>query len=89
MITQEFFYDFVNPHLFFFLFQLSFCLLHFVDKHLSHFFFFALQLHKKFLPLGFVRLLQAEDQGKVNNMLTLLPYNFTLRSAIKSVEQTL
>lgn len=50
------------PHLLLLLFQLGLRLLHFVDKHLSHFLLFALQISKELLPLGFIRFLEAGDQ---------------------------
>lgn len=74
IFNEQLFYDVVRPHLFFLFFQLCFCLLHLVDKHLSHLLLFALQIHKELLPLGFVCLLQAEDQGKSNDKLSLMPY---------------
>ncbi|TNN62276.1 NudC domain-containing protein 2 [Liparis tanakae] len=37
---------------------LSFGLLDFIDKHLSHLFFLELQIHKELLPLGFVCVLK-------------------------------
>lgn len=70
--NEDLLYDDVHPHLFFLFFQLCFRLLHFVDKHLPHFLLFPLQIHKELLPLGFVCLLKAEDQGKSNVELSLI-----------------
>ena len=73
MFSSILFHD-VSPHLFFLFFQLCFCLLHFVDKHLPHFFLFALQLHNELLPLGFVCLLKADDRKDGNVQFNLKPF---------------
>lgn len=66
IFSKKLFYANIHPHLFLLFFQLCLCFLYLVDKHLSHFLLFALQVYEELLPLGFVGLLKAEDMGQSN-----------------------
>lgn len=57
---------FWHTHLSLLLLQLCLCLLDFVNKHLSHFLLFLLELAQELFPFGLVCFLEAGEESKQN-----------------------
>lgn len=58
--------SFWHTHLSLLLLQLCLRLLDFVNKHLSHFFLFLLELAQELFPFGLVCFLEAGEESKQN-----------------------